>query len=131
LFDRADAQKLPAAEVVSRVGSALDKVHPTVVVIPGWAGSAALGALQWSVQNQVPAIIMSESTEWDETRSAWRELVNRRIFGLCSVALVGGSPHKEYMVKLGMLSECVFPGYGRRRTGSGQNTTSPVTGQPA
>jgi hypothetical protein len=62
LFDRADAQKLPVAEVASRVGSALDKLRPSVVVVPGWADYAALGALRWCVQNHVPAIVMSEST---------------------------------------------------------------------
>src|ERR1019366_8854860 len=95
LFDRADAQQLPAAEVGRRVGSAVDKVHPAVVVVPGWADSAALGALRWCVQNHVPAIIMSESTAWDEKRRIWREAVKRQIVGLGSAALVGGQPHKD------------------------------------
>src|SRR5882724_8591590 len=42
LFDHADAQKLPAPEVASRVGTALDKIRPAVVLVPGWADSAAL-----------------------------------------------------------------------------------------
>jgi glycosyltransferase involved in cell wall biosynthesis len=111
LFDRTDAQKLPAVEVANRVGSALDKVHPAVVVIPGWTDSAALGALRWCVQNHVPAIVMSESTAWDDTRVAWKEWVKRRIVGLCSAALVGGTPHKDYMVQLGMPAERAFLGY--------------------
>jgi glycosyltransferase involved in cell wall biosynthesis len=111
LFDRADALKLPAAEVASRVGLALDKAQPSVVVVPGWADSAALGALRWCVQNQVPAVVMSESTAWDEKRSGWREWVKRRIVGLCSAALVGGTPHKDYMVQLGMPAERIFLGY--------------------
>ncbi len=111
LFDRADAQKQPAAEVASRVGSALDKVRPVAVVVPGWADSAALGALRWCIQNRVPAVMMSESTAWDERRRPWKEWMKRRIVGLCSAALVGGTPHKDYMVKLGMPAERVFLGY--------------------
>jgi glycosyltransferase involved in cell wall biosynthesis len=111
LFDHSDAHKLPAAEVVSRIGSALEKVHPVVVVVPGWADSAALGALRWCVQKQVPAVAMSESTVWDKTRSVWREAVKRQIVGLCSTALVGGTPHKDYMIQLGMPAERVFLGY--------------------
>jgi glycosyltransferase involved in cell wall biosynthesis len=111
LFDSADAQNLPAAEVASRVGSALDKVHPAVVAVPGWADSAALGALRWCVQNHVPVIVMSESTAWDETRVIWKEWVKRRIVMLCSAALVGGAPHRDYMVKLGMPAERIFLGY--------------------
>jgi glycosyltransferase involved in cell wall biosynthesis len=111
LFDRADAQTLPARTVASRMGSALDKIRPRVVVVPGWADPAALGALQWSVQNRVPAVIMSESTAWDAARGAWREAMKRRVVGLGSAALVGGRPHKEYMGKLGMPAERVFLGY--------------------
>jgi len=111
LFDHADSQRLPARAVASRIGSALGKIRPQAVVVPGWADSAALGALQWCVQNQVPAVIMSESTEWDGARGTWREAVKRRIVGLCSAALVGGAPHKDYMVKLGMPAERVFLGY--------------------
>ena len=111
LFDRADAQKLPAAEVASRVASALDKVRPAVVAIPGWADSAALGALRWCIQNHVPAVAMSESTAWDKSRAWWKEGVKRKLVGLCSAALVGGTPHKDYMVKLGMPAERVFLGY--------------------
>ena len=111
LFGNADAQRQPAREVASRVNSALDKILPIVVSISGWADAAALAALQWCVQNRVPAIVMSESTEWDEVRRVWREAVKRRIVGLFSAALVGGTPHQDYMVKLGMPAERVFLGY--------------------
>ena len=111
LFGNADAKQQPAREVASRMGSALEKISPSVVAIPGWSDAAALAALQWCGRRQVPAIVMSESTEWDEARSAWREAVKRRIVGLFSAALVGGKPHKEYMVKLGMPAERVFLGY--------------------
>jgi 1,2-diacylglycerol 3-alpha-glucosyltransferase len=111
LFDRVDAQKLPATEVACRVGSALDKVHPTVVAVPGWADSAALGALRWCVQNHVPAIMMSDSTAWDYRRVPWKEWVKTRVVRMCSAGLVAGTPHKDYMVKLGMPAERVFLGY--------------------
>jgi glycosyltransferase involved in cell wall biosynthesis len=111
LFGNADAQKSPAREVASRVGSALDKILPAVVAVPGWSDAAALSALRWCVVHGVPAIVMSESTVWDAERSTWREAVKRRIVGLCSAALVGGRPHKEYVVKLGMPAERIFLGY--------------------
>lgn len=111
LFDRADAQTLPTNEVVSHIHSALGKVQPEVVIVPGWVDPAALGALQWCSQNQVPSVIMSESTAWDEKRRIWREAVKRQIVGLGSAALVGGTPHKDYLVQLGMSAKRVFPGY--------------------
>ena len=111
LFAHADAQKQPAREVSRRMVAALDKLHPRVVVVPGWADAAALAALQWCAHNRVPAVIMSESTAWDAQRRAWSEELKRRIVGLGSAALVGGTPHKEYIIQLGMPAERVFQGY--------------------
>jgi glycosyltransferase involved in cell wall biosynthesis len=111
LFDSADAQNLPAAEVASRVGSALDKVQPTVVAVPGWADSAALGALRWCVQNHVPAIVMSESTAWDKSRAWWKEWMKSRVVRLCAAALAGGTPHADYLARLGIPRERIFMGY--------------------
>jgi len=129
LFDRADAQKLPAGEVVSRIRSALDTVHPAAVVIPGWADSAALGALRWCVQNHVPAIIMSESTAWDDSRVWWKESVKRSIVGLCSTALVGGTPHADYIAGLGMPRERIFLGYDAVDNGYFAERAAEVRGQ--
>jgi glycosyltransferase involved in cell wall biosynthesis len=54
---------------------------------------------------------MSESAEGDERRTEWKEWVKRRIARICSAALVGGTPHEDYMKKLGMPPERIFRGY--------------------
>jgi len=111
LFDDGDSVDQPKGEVLRRMTDTLNEINPAIVVVPGWTDSMALSALVWCGSNQVPAVCMSESTEWDAKRSSWREAVKRRIVGLCSAALVGGRPHKEYMVKLGMPPERIFSGY--------------------
>ena len=111
LFKSADAQKLPGRKVADAIASALDSIQPSVVVIPGWSDSAALGSLAWCVRRRIPAVIMSESTAWDDKRSALREAVKRQLVGLASAALVGGAPHKDYMLQLGMPGDRIFPGY--------------------
>ncbi len=111
LFENADAQKQPSREVARRMASALDKIRPQVVVIPGWSDKAALAALQWCIKNQVPQVVMSESTAWDASRSVWREAIKRQIVGLASAALAGGTPNRDYLVQLGMPRESVFLGY--------------------
>ena len=111
LFANADAQKQPAREVTRRMVAALDNIRPAVVVVPGWADVAALAALQWCVRHRVPAVIMSESTAWDAPRRAWREAVKRQVVGLAAAGLVGGTPHQEYIIQLGMPAERVFLGY--------------------
>ena len=111
LFGDADAQKLPKAEVVRHTALTLDKIAPAVVVIPGWADVAALGALHWCLKNQVPAVFMSETTAWDEPRRAFREFVKRRIVALGSAALVGGTPQADYIHELGVPKDRIFLGY--------------------
>jgi glycosyltransferase involved in cell wall biosynthesis len=82
-----------------------------VVAIPGWSFRGVLVVLQWCLKHRIPVVVMSESTVWDEPRMAWKEAVKRRMVALSSAALVGGKPHKDYMVKLGMPAERVFLGY--------------------
>jgi 1,2-diacylglycerol 3-alpha-glucosyltransferase len=111
LFQDGALDDQPKGEVLRRMTETLNKIDPAIVVVPGWMDSMALAALAWCGSNQVPAVCMSESTEWDAQRTSWREAVKRRIVGLCSAALVGGSPHRDYMVKLGMPAERIFSGY--------------------
>jgi 1,2-diacylglycerol 3-alpha-glucosyltransferase len=98
-------------QLLQKMTEALDDCRPQVVFIPGWSSHAAIGALSWCTSHKVPAIVMSESTAWDEKRSWRKESVKRRLIALCSAALVGGSPHTDYIAKLGMSPDHVFVGY--------------------
>jgi 1,2-diacylglycerol 3-alpha-glucosyltransferase len=111
LLERGTSREVSSRELAARLNRVLDDFQPQVVFIPGWSGKAAFAALSWCVRRGVPAVAMSESTEWDESRRAWREAVKRKIVGLGSAALVGGTPHRDYMVQLGMPGERVFLGY--------------------
>jgi glycosyltransferase involved in cell wall biosynthesis len=82
-----------------------------VVCINGWSFGGAIAALTWCLSHQVPAIVMSESTAIDEPRYWWKEAIKRRIVGLCSAALVGGSRHRDYLMALGAPSDQIFTGY--------------------
>ena len=111
LLEAGTSRKVSHRELAARLSRALDNFRPQIVFIPGWSSQAAFAALSWCVRQGVPAVVMSESTEWDERRSAWREVVKRHIVRLYSAALVGGAPHKDYTVQLGMPLERVFLGY--------------------
>jgi len=111
LFEKADAQKLPAREAAQRMNSALDKIQPEIVVTPGWSDKSALAAIRWCGRKRVPAVVMSESTVWDEPRKPWKEIIKRQIVGLASAALAGGTPHAEYLAQLGMARDRIFLGY--------------------
>ena len=98
-------------ELLQRLDRTLSQFQPEAVAVPGWSSRAAFGALRWCADAGVPAITMSESTTWDEQRLGWKEWIKRRLVRLCSSALVGGSPHRDYMLQLGMPDDRVFLGY--------------------
>jgi glycosyltransferase involved in cell wall biosynthesis len=54
---------------------------------------------------------MSDSTAWDERRAPWKEWVKSHIVKMCAAGLVAGTPHKDYLVQLGMPAERIFLGY--------------------
>lgn len=111
LFPQSDSRSKPVSELEQAMDDALSACHPDVVAIPGWSDKGALAALRWCLENEVPAVLMSESTAIDEPRVWWKEFVKRRIVALYSAALVGGQRHEEYLVTLGMGPDQIFAGY--------------------
>jgi len=111
LFLEGDSRNATPRELAKRLIACLE-THPVkVVAIPGWSDKGGLTALQWCVQHKVPAVVMSGSTDWDDRRVLWKECIKRKLTGMCASALVGGKPHRDYMVKLGMPAEQSFLGY--------------------
>lgn len=111
LFPASDSRQAPAAEVQTRLRTALDEARPEVVAIPGWSDRAAFIALDWCLEHGVPAVVMSESTAHDEPRVWWKEWVKLRLVRLFSSGLVGGRLHADYLAQLGLPRENLFPGY--------------------
>jgi glycosyltransferase involved in cell wall biosynthesis len=111
LFPDIPFSKIRGREMVRRLWACLDQIGPAVVCINGWSFGGAIAALAWGVSRRVPAIVMSESTEIDDGRHWWSEAVKRRIIALCSAALVGGAPHRDYIAALGASAQRIFKGY--------------------
>ena len=111
IFTDADVATKSPGDVCRRMHSALASIRPDVVAIPGWSEPASIGALAWCRRTDTPAIIMSETTPYDESRASWREWIKGRIVRGCSAALVGGTPHIDYVVRLGQRRDHVFVGY--------------------
>jgi glycosyltransferase involved in cell wall biosynthesis len=89
----------------------LNQLAPDAVAIAGYSRPPMLTALLWCRQRGKPAILMSDSTEYDFTRNPLKEIVKRSIVKRFDAALVGGKPHTRYLIKLGMVPEAIFPGY--------------------
>lgn len=93
------------------VDATFEEIEPDVVAIPGWSTAEALTALSWCQREGVPVVIMSESTAQDFQRFRWLEWVKSFVVGQASAAFVGGTPHHQYMTRLGMPSERIVTGY--------------------
>ena len=99
------------AEIRKAVADRLDALRPDAICVSGWGLAVSLAALEWASRNGVPVVMMSESNEFDESRSLLKEFIKRRLVGLCASGLAGGTPQADYLVKLGLPGKHVFTGY--------------------
>ena len=96
---------------VAELLAILKQVNPTVLAISGYFNPSMLVALFWCRLRNKPAILFSETTESDFKRVWWKEKIKSIIVKQFKSALVGGQPHKRYLIKLGMPAESIFVGY--------------------
>ncbi len=111
LFPECSSEQLSVSTIRERLGDCLSEARPVAVAIPGWASKAALLALLWCHRNEVPAILMSESTSIDERRRPAKEWIKRQVIRSFSAALVGGAPHRGYLAQLGFPPDRIWEGY--------------------
>ena len=90
----------------------LQKLSPTVLILPGWGKALYQVALFWARRHRVPAILLSESKWDDQRRTRLKEgLKFHFLIEKYSAAIVGGQLHREYITKLGFPRKRVFMGY--------------------
>jgi glycosyltransferase involved in cell wall biosynthesis len=94
-----------------RLENRLEVLRPEVVCTNGWSLPGAIESLAWCLNTGTPSVLISDSTEHDHPRKAWKEMIKRRVLRLCSAGFVGGSPQAEYLAQLGMPPNHVFTGY--------------------
>ena len=111
LFPEKECNAAPISEIICRLHAALDQHRPATVAIFGWSFNWSLAALLWCLKNQVPAIVLSDSTIRSNSRQWWKETLKRRIVSLFSAGLVAGTPQIDYLATLGMPRERIFTGW--------------------
>jgi len=111
LFPRASFDQVSSREMHLAVRRVLDKHRPELVCLNGYSYPYNWSALDWCLRNRTPAVICSESNEFDEVRQPWKEAVKRFFVRHCAAGLVGGRPQTDYLIKLGLSGDRIFTGY--------------------
>jgi len=93
------------------ISDALDDLNSDVIGVNGWSLPGSTEALSWAVRRGRPAIVFSESNEFDSRRYWPRELLKKVILKGFSCAMVGGQSHRRYLRSLGFPDNRIFDGY--------------------
>ena len=111
LTERDSGDRLWRQELQRKLWHELDEIKPQVVAVNGWSSTDAFSLLWWCAKTNTPAIMMSESTEWDDPRRFWKEWIKGRLVKMCAAGLAGGTPHADYLARLGLPRNRIFLGY--------------------
>jgi glycosyltransferase involved in cell wall biosynthesis len=103
--------QIPPAEMHSGTLAVLDRLDPDAVAIMSYGGPDARAALAWCRRHRRAALLMMATKEDDAERVAWREWIKSHIVQQYDSAIVGGSPQRSYMEKLGLPPEVIFERY--------------------
>jgi 1,2-diacylglycerol 3-alpha-glucosyltransferase len=93
-----------------RLSSALERLAPDVLAVPGWSFWHSLAGLQWALRRGVPTVVFSDSLQQDGHRRFYKEWVKRRILRHYDAALAAGTEHIRYLGHLGFPMERCFTG---------------------
>jgi len=94
-----------------RLRSLLDEERPGTVAISGWLLPESHAALRWCRANGAVSVLMSDSAAADHRRFFFKEILKRFIVRRFDAALVAGTPHRNYAVRLGIQADRTFLGY--------------------
>jgi glycosyltransferase involved in cell wall biosynthesis len=106
-----DESKIGSSVLMKSIEDNLNNVRPNAVAINGWYDRSALAVLYWCLKTGTPVVVMSESSEADDKRIWWKEILKKRIVQQFDAALVGGIRHANYLKKLGLKNDQIFFGY--------------------
>jgi glycosyltransferase involved in cell wall biosynthesis len=117
LFEGRTRTSIPAGELRAALSGVLSAIQPDCVCASGWGMEIGWLMQEWGLANRVPVVMLSESTAFDEPRKRHKEWIKSVLVKACRAALVGGTPHKEYIRQLGMPEEAIHLGHNAVNSG--------------
>lgn len=102
LFAEGNWTELSKWSISRAIWRTLNKTNPSTIFVPGYYNLPALTAAAWGRLHGKKTVLMTESTEADHPRQAFREKFKSMLVrGLFTWAIAGGTPHARYLKKLG------------------------------
>lgn len=84
---------------------------PSAVAIPGYSETLCLQAACVCRKLDLPIILMSDSHALQQNRGSLREVLKQALLPIFDAALVAGTPHADYLERLGFPRDKIATGY--------------------
>ncbi len=105
LFPGAAWQDISGLTLATALWNRLNRLNPSVVLIPGYYTLPAIAAALWAKLKRRRSVLMTESTADDHPRHWWKEAPKRLLLrALFDWAVAGGASHRRYLTRLGFRS---------------------------
>lgn len=104
-----DPERDPPRDLLDRQLHALfNQLQPRIMISVGWADCAYQRLLRLAHMRRIPAVIISDSREMDDSRHALKEGMKRQLLRGYSSALVAGQESRSYLELLGFPAAAIF-----------------------
>ena len=101
VFPGKAAEQLSQQEICRSIYQVLNHLNPDAVAIAGWASHDAIACLEWCLERNKTALLMSETRAADGKRIWLKEAIKSWRVNQYHGALVGGGSHETYLRSLG------------------------------
>ena len=99
---------LPLAPLRHQLAELLETIQPQAIISVGWADRTYQQLLVLAHQRRIPVVLISDSRQRDEPRSAAKESLKRQLLRGYSAALVAGQESRAYLEELGFPPAAIF-----------------------
>ncbi len=112
LMPQSSWQEAGQVTLACKLWTALTRLDPEAVLVPGYYTLPALAAALWAKLHRRHSILMTESTAGDHIRIGWKEILKGALIrSLFDGAVCGGAAHLRYLKQLGFPKDRVAFSY--------------------
>lgn len=110
LFSNEDIESISQLRLSYRLIRKVHELNPKVVLVPGYDSIAFWILLLYATFRRMKVVSSLDSTEADRRRAWAKELPKKFFYRFVDSVVCYGQRSKEYLLKLGVSSEKIFPG---------------------